>query len=94
MKFTCPCCGIKSMSNENRGTIETCEICFWHNDFVQFQDPNRLYGANDVSLRQAQHNYMMFGASQEIYIPYVRKPSILERATQTPFVKRITGVQN
>jgi len=36
-------------------------------------------GANVVSLNEAQENYRKFGASEERFIKYVRKPNILEK---------------
>lgn len=48
---------------------------FWEDDGVQFRDPDYEGGANDVSLRQAQQNYIRFGACQEDCIKYVRKPN-------------------
>ncbi|WP_078556925.1 CPCC family cysteine-rich protein [Bacillus alkalicellulosilyticus] len=75
MKFTCPCCGYKTLDEKPPGTDEICKICFWHDDFVQYEDPDFKGGANDVSLRQAQQNYTLFGACQEDCIQFVRKPT-------------------
>lgn len=75
MKYTCPCCGYKTLNEEPPNTYEICEICFWEDDGVQFKDADYEGGANYVSLRQAQLNYIMFGACQEGLIEFVRKPN-------------------
>lgn len=36
MKFTCPCCGYKTMKGKPPGTYEICEICFWEDDGFNF----------------------------------------------------------
>ncbi|EJS66361.1 hypothetical protein CN425_23275 [Bacillus cereus] len=59
MKYTCPCCGYKTLEEEPPGTYEICSICFWEDDPVQFKDPDLEGGANEVSLRQAQKNLLI-----------------------------------
>jgi hypothetical protein len=73
MKYTCPCCGYKSLDEEPPGTYYICEICYWEDDDVQFRDPDYEGGANEVSLRQAQKNFIRFGACEEIFMESVRK---------------------
>lgn len=70
---TCPCCGYKTL--EDSSTYNICEICFWEDDIVQFNDPNYEGGANRVSLKQAQKNFMKFGACETDFLDYVRKPT-------------------
>ncbi|MGH0430724.1 CPCC family cysteine-rich protein [Bacillus hominis] len=74
MKYTCPCCGYKTLE-EAPGTYEICSICFWEDDEVQFNDPDFEGGANEVSLRQAQKNFIAFDAYEEYCIGSVRKPT-------------------
>jgi hypothetical protein len=74
MKYTCPCCGYKTLGEEPPGTFEICDICFWEDDLVQFDDPDYEGGANVVSLRQAQHSFMKFGYSEERIKEFVRSP--------------------
>jgi hypothetical protein len=57
MKYTCPCCGYKSLDLEPPGTFTICEVCDWEDDCVQFNDPDFEGGANIYSLRQSQHKY-------------------------------------
>lgn len=74
-KYTCPCCGYKTLNDEPPGTYDICEICFWEDDGIQFADPDYDGGANIVSLRQGQQNYKVFGACEEKCIEFVRKAS-------------------
>lgn len=75
MKYTCPCCGYKTLEDEPPGTFEICSICFWEDDHVQYEDPDYEKGANTSSLRQAQKNFILFGACEEGCIELVRKPN-------------------
>lgn len=75
MKFTCPCCGYKTLDEEPPGTYDICSICFWEDDAVQYDDPDYGGGANIPSLRQAQRNYNLFGACEERCIEFVREPN-------------------
>ncbi|QKE75679.1 hypothetical protein HPK19_24560 [Arthrobacter citreus] len=75
MKYTCPCCGYKILDEEPPGTYDICSICFWEDDPVQFKDPDFEGGANIPSLRQAQINFIEFGACEERCIEFVRKPN-------------------
>ncbi|MEK3765899.1 CPCC family cysteine-rich protein [Solibacillus sp. FSL K6-4121] len=75
MKYTCPCCGYKTLDEEPPGTYEICSICFWEDDGVQYEDPDYEGGANLPSLRKAQKNYVLFGACEESCIDAARKPN-------------------
>ena len=74
-KYTCPCCGFKTLDNEPPGSFDICPICFWEDDNIQFDDPDYHGGANKVSLRQAQKNYLQLGACEREMLLYVRKPT-------------------
>mgnify|MGYP001590543558 FL=1 len=74
-KYTCPCCGYKTLEEEPPGTHDICTICFWEDDIVQFDDPDYAGGANDVSLREAQKNFIKWGASEKRVLEFVRKPN-------------------
>ncbi|CAG9623734.1 CPCC family cysteine-rich protein [Sutcliffiella rhizosphaerae] len=73
MKYTCPCCGYKTLEEEPPGTYEICEICFWEDDAYQYKYQNET-GANDVSYREAQRNFLKFGAISERSLEFVRPP--------------------
>jgi hypothetical protein len=72
-KYTCPCCGYKTLDDEHEYDI--CPICFWEDDLFQFENVD-LLGANPVSLREAQQNFIKFGACEINMIKNVRKPNI------------------
>ena len=76
--FPCPCCGYRTVSEEGGGTYDICPICFSEVDGVQLEDPNYEGGANVVSLRQAQRNFVEFGASERRFIKNVRSPSDID----------------
>ena len=75
LKYTCPCCGYKTLDEEPTDTYEICKICFWEDDGLQFQKPDYEGGANEVSLRQAQKNFTDFGVSEKRFSEFVRKPN-------------------
>lgn len=75
-KFTCPCCGYRTLDQE--GGYDICPTCFWEDDPFQFLDPDSDGGANKVSLRQAQKNFVLFGACDEHGKQFVRTPTFLD----------------
>lgn len=77
-RFPCTCCGYKTLKERQGGTYNICEVCFWEDDPIQFDDPDYEGGANRVSLRQAQKNFQEYGACERNVIKSVRRPSIDE----------------
>lgn len=73
--YTCPCCGYKTLDEMPPGTYDICEICFWEDDGIQFDNPDYRGGANHVSLREAQKNFLEFGACEKEMIFFVREPN-------------------
>lgn len=73
-KYTCPCCGYKTLDEEPPGTYDICAICFWEDDPIQFEDPDYEGGANRPSLKTAQKNVQLFGACEKRILEHVRKP--------------------
>ncbi len=63
-KYTCPCCGYKSFTKEAIESHEACRVCYWEYDSKQHENPYFAGGANEVSLVQAQHNFIQFGATE------------------------------
>ena len=57
MKFTCLCCGYKTLDEPTGGTYQICELCDWEDDGVQSDNPDYQGGANGISLREAQHKF-------------------------------------
>ncbi len=74
-KYACPCCGYKTFKELPKGHYQICEVCFWEDDPVQLKDPDYEGGANNVSLRQGQQNFLKFGACEEAMIKNVRRPN-------------------
>ncbi len=74
-KFFCPCCGYNTLAEKPSGTYQVCEICFWEDDPIQFEDWNYEGGANKVSLIQGQMNFENFGACEKSMIKNTRKPN-------------------
>lgn len=70
--YTCPCCGYKTLEEEHEYDI--CPICYWEDDWFQFKHVDET-GANNVSLREAQRNYLKFGACEERVLEFVRRPN-------------------
>lgn len=75
MKYTCPCCGYRTLEKEPPGTFQICKICFWEDDNIQLHKPDYKGGSNEISLREAQKNFLAFGASRKRFLNYVKKPS-------------------
>ena len=75
MKYTCPCCGFKTLQTKPPGTFEICKICFWEDDSTQYRNPDFTGGSNEISLKEAQKNFLAFGASRKRFLNYVSKPS-------------------
>ena len=44
----CPVCGQYEFEGDN--DFDSCDVCHWQNDGVQFDDPDYWGGANDLSL--------------------------------------------
>lgn len=73
-KYECPCCFCYTLSEPPPGTFEICEVCYWEDDDIQYNDPNCSFGANQESLNQARENYRKFGASSKKFSSLVRTP--------------------
>ena len=73
-KYACPCCGFITLDEVPPGSFSICPVCFWEDDFVQFDEPDYKGGANKVSLNQAKNNFKEYGASSEEFMKEVRVP--------------------
>ncbi len=74
MKYPCPCCGYKTFPKEPNGDFGICHVCFWEDDLTQLENPEYEFGANSVSLKQGQKNFLLFGACEKEMIKNVRPP--------------------
>ena len=70
--YPCPCCGYYTLKQPPPGSYEICPICFWEDDFPGSAPWS---GSNSVSLRQAQRNFLAFGAAEEQWQKEVRSPT-------------------
>lgn len=70
----CPCCGYLTIDDSNEVITDICDVCFWQYDEVAHNEPNRIIGANKVSLNMAKENFKSFGAIEERYLSMVRAP--------------------
>ncbi|CAH0251467.1 hypothetical protein SRABI96_03189 [Peribacillus sp. Bi96] len=83
MKYTCPCCGYKTLDEEPPGTYDICKICFWEDDNFQFDHPDMDGGANNVSLKEAQKKFINFGVSEKDFLKNVRRPNMSDIKDQS-----------
>ena len=73
-KYKCPCCGYKTLDEEPPGTFDTCPVCFWEDDELQYDNPNYKGGANRVSLNEAKENFKKYEVSELEFKKYVKPP--------------------
>lgn len=74
MKYKCPCCGYYTLDEFPDGNYEICEICYWEDDPMAYDDPGEACCCNGVSLLQARENFRRFGACNEAMKANVRIP--------------------
>ncbi|SHJ48150.1 Cysteine-rich CPCC [Anaerocolumna jejuensis DSM 15929] len=76
-KIKCPCCGYYTIDKEDEIITEICEVCLWQYDEVAHCNPDKVIGANKLSLVEAQENYKLYGVSKKEYIgkDFNRKPT-------------------
>jgi hypothetical protein len=48
----CPCCGFRTLAEEERGSYALCPVCGWEDDRLQHDDPDYAGGANVESLNE------------------------------------------
>ena len=41
-KYTCPCCGYKTLYEEPTGTYDICDNCYWEDDIVMNENPDYM----------------------------------------------------
>ncbi|MBW4600813.1 MAG: hypothetical protein KME29_14735 [Calothrix sp. FI2-JRJ7] len=69
--YPCPCCGYLTLESQPPGTNLFCPICFW----VDEAENSNWIGNRFLSLRQAQLNFIEFGACDQEWLSYVRRLS-------------------
>jgi hypothetical protein len=65
--YPCPCCGYKTLDEPNGGTYVICPVCGWEDDNIQFDDPDYFGGANGISLRAAQREFVANGPPKRYF---------------------------
>jgi len=79
-KYQCPCCEFYTLEHDGgEGPLfEICKVCFWQYDPVMHDKHSMAGGANVISLDEAKINYQKYGAAEQRFINYVRKPKDYE----------------
>jgi len=79
-KFRCPCCGYRTIE-DGPGHFDICPICWWEDDGQEDVDAAvvRLTVNGDLSLNEAREHYARCGAAHPRFLPYVRKPQLIEQ---------------
>lgn len=80
MTYQCPCCRYLTLPRPSPGSLEICDVCFWQDDAVGYDEPTVAIGANAVSLEQARENFRIYGACEARFANAVRVP----RPEETP----------
>jgi Cysteine-rich CPCC len=101
--YPCPCCGYKTLNAKPPGTYIICPICFWEDDDTPGYFGYRWSKSNQVSLREAQRNFLAFGACEQEWLDDVRTPfydevqdsnwqtiDVLEEHTRLALITEIT----
>jgi hypothetical protein len=73
IQYPCPCCGYVVFRRQP-GNHEVCPICRWEDDLSQLRFADMVGGVNDVSLRQAQKNYIEFGGCSRRKALHAQEP--------------------
>ena len=72
--YPCPCCGHLTLS-EPPGSYYICLVCFWEDDEAQLRWPTLADGASNISLIDAQRNFVAIGACEERLLRHIRPPA-------------------
>ena len=72
-KYPCPCCGYLTASFPPP-TDDICDVCLWHDNAVQFSNPDYRGGPNKVTLNEARDNFRRYGVSDPSKAGRQRRP--------------------
>ena len=67
-KIQCPCCGYCTIESDDEIIVDICDICLWQYDEVAHDNPDKISGANKISLNEAKENFLRFGISKTRHI--------------------------
>ncbi|MGO4501080.1 CPCC family cysteine-rich protein [Paenibacillus sp. 2RAB27] len=70
----CPCCDNFTYADMEEAFFEICEVCFWQYDGTAHDKPEKIIGANRISLNQARVNFHKYGVCKEQFKGMVREP--------------------
>lgn len=73
---TCLCCGYITLESDIH---DICQICFWQDDPACWDDADANWGVNGISLREAQRNFIRFGACDKAMLNLVRPPGDIDK---------------
>ena len=59
----CPCCDYFTL--EKRNDWEICLVCFWEDDGVDIENPDKFSAPNQMTLREGRQNFLKLGACEE-----------------------------
>lgn len=51
MEYKCPCCGSQDLQSA-RSNFNICSVCYWEDGNIQWQNPDYIRNANDISLNK------------------------------------------
>jgi cysteine-rich CPCC protein len=64
------------MTLDKNSRYRVCPVCLWEDDGQADPDADQVRnGFNSVSLTQARFNFIVFGAYDEMSIPFARRPT-------------------
>lgn len=81
-RYQCPCCGFLTFDERTPGTLEICDVCFWQDDMVGFNDPMSAVGPNAVGLYEARRSFKTIGACESRFVDCCRNPLPEERVSR------------
>lgn len=63
-RMKCPCCGYYTIIE----IFDICDVCYWQYDETSHDSPNKISGANKISLHEAILNYRKYKVCKTKYI--------------------------
>lgn len=82
--YPCRCCGYRTLTDIPPGTYQVCQVCYWEDDRVQYDEPHCRGGANDVSIDEARQKIRNYGWASERDKEYIRPPQEAEYPSNSP----------
>lgn len=74
LHYPCPCCGYRTYLLPAGGTMELCPVCGWEDAPEDYAGALGADWSNNVSLPDAQANFLRDGACEEQFRDIVRDP--------------------